>query len=177
MASLHYNSPWLVRVLHMLPIPAVQYFAQSRKWDPSYDRTAFNKYVDLYGRQPHLRKELITLFIKGTGLVNPLTTKLFTAYDFIQPFPNGLPRVDPSEAKVSGFFVPAGTIVSMQNRTLYHNAAVFPDPLVFIPARWIDAAGGTKEMDESFTPWSKGPRACIGQHLATMAHQTSPPAW
>ncbi|KAI9797941.1 MAG: hypothetical protein M1835_005778 [Candelina submexicana] len=77
MASLHYIFPWLFRLLHMLPISAVQQFAQSQEWALSYDQTAFNKYVDLDGRQPHLRKDLIKLFIKGTRLVNRLTTKSF----------------------------------------------------------------------------------------------------
>ncbi|KAI9723340.1 MAG: hypothetical protein M1812_001224 [Candelaria pacifica] len=237
MASLRYNTPWLVKLMHLLPISAVQHFAQSQKRALLYGRTAFNSYIDLYGRQPHSRKDLITLFIKGNGTSEPLddeviyneltslitggtdTVGLTLTYLFwrlakypqwqerlraelksnevqfsegiptlkaistlpildgiimeglrLHPaFLTGLPRVAPSKGSIIGeVFVPEGTIVSMQNRTLHRNPVVFPDPLTFNPARWIDTKGGTKEMKLSFIPWSKGPRACIGQHLATM---------
>ncbi|ODQ54352.1 pisatin demethylase [Saitoella complicata NRRL Y-17804] len=81
--------------------------------------------------------------------------------------PASLPRVAPDGGGViSDIFVPAGTTVSMQAYTLHNNPTIYPSPTSFLPTRW--ANGGTKAMQESYMPWSKGSRACMGIHLATM---------
>lgn len=56
----------------------------------------------------------------------------------------------------------------MQSRNVHRDPAVFPSPAEFLPSRWIDTQGGTKEMKDSFLAFSKGPRSCPGQYLATM---------
>ncbi len=52
--------------------------------------------------------------------------------------PVGLPRVAPKGgAPVAGHFMPAGTAVSVLTRGLQRTAAVFPNPHVWDPQRWL----------------------------------------
>ncbi|KAH6718390.1 cytochrome P450 [Leptodontidium sp. MPI-SDFR-AT-0119] len=74
-----------------------------------------------------------------------------------------LPRVLTTELLVSNHVLPQGTRVGMQNYVHHRDAAVFPQPEKFIPDRWINA---TKEMEATLTPFSLGPRNCMGQNLA-----------
>lgn len=79
---------------------------------------------------------------------------------------------------MDGEDLPAGCDVGTGIYAIHHNAAYFPDPFAFMPERWIIGArcpGGmitTKESLEqaqsAFTPFSIGPRACIGKRLAMM---------
>ncbi|KAJ9650162.1 hypothetical protein H2198_010524 [Neophaeococcomyces mojaviensis] len=76
-----------------------------------------------------------------------------------------LPRVldvDLPLAK-TGFALPAGTIVGMQNYVHHRDASIFPDPECFRPERWL---GNCDLAENSITPFSLGPRNCIGQNLA-----------
>ncbi len=60
-------------------------------------------------------------------------------------------------------------VVSMQCYTTQRDPSVFPDPDLFEPSRWLEAAGGPNdEMKEMFMPFSKGTRACLGKSLALM---------
>ncbi len=70
--GISYNAPWLMKLMRWLPIPAVRHFVGSRKRAILYGRAAFYKYLDLYGRQPHSRPDLIRLFIRGNGNSEPL---------------------------------------------------------------------------------------------------------
>jgi cytochrome P450 len=56
----------------------------------------------------------------------------------------------------------------MMNYSTHHNKDIFPHPFKFDPTRWLTTNGGTPEMKEAYMPFSKGPRMCIGIHLATM---------
>jgi cytochrome P450 len=52
--------------------------------------------------------------------------------------PVGLPRVAPKGgARVAGHFMPAGTAVSVLTRGLQRTAAVFPNPDMWDPQRWL----------------------------------------
>ncbi|CZR58187.1 uncharacterized protein PAC_08078 [Phialocephala subalpina] len=74
-----------------------------------------------------------------------------------------LPRVLTTELLVSNYVLPQGTRIGMQNYVHHRDPAVFPKPDKFLPDRWMDA---TKEMEAALTPFSLGPRNCIGQNLA-----------
>ena len=60
------------------------------------------------------------------------------------------------------------TIISVQSHTLHHDPDVFPSPYKYDPARWLSASSDLNAMRESFFAWSRGSRACMGMHLATM---------
>ena len=45
----------------------------------------------------------------------------------------------------------------------HHDAQIFPQPDLWNPERWINA---TAAMKQTSTPYSYGPRSCIGQKLS-----------
>jgi len=63
-----------------------------------------------------------------------------------------------------GYFLPKGSIIFLPFVVNLRNPAVFDKADSFIPSRWENA---TKEMKESFYPFSMGKQNCIGQSLAT----------
>ncbi|KAH9483000.1 Cytochrome P450 monooxygenase [Psilocybe cubensis] len=77
-----------------------------------------------------------------------------------------MPRVvGPAGGVVAGLSLPPGTTIAMGNTIMHRNPDIFPDPLQFIPERWLrpDSAA---TLDRYLVAFSKGPRACIGINLA-----------
>jgi benzoate 4-monooxygenase len=69
-----------------------------------------------------------------------------------------------------GHFFPEGTILSVPSYTIHRDPTVWGyDTEVYRPERWLEA---DKEklalMHRSFTPFSVGPRACIGRNIAML---------
>ncbi|PFH57844.1 hypothetical protein XA68_14482 [Ophiocordyceps unilateralis] len=80
--------------------------------------------------------------------------------------PSGLPRVvPPGGAELAGYRLDAGTVVCAQAYSMHRDPLVFPSPDSFLPERWAEP---TKAMKDAFMPFGRGPRVCIGQHLARM---------
>ncbi|KJZ71230.1 hypothetical protein HIM_09373 [Hirsutella minnesotensis 3608] len=78
--------------------------------------------------------------------------------------PATLPRVvPPGGAELNGYRLDEGTVVGTQAYTMHRDPAIFPDPEVYNPSRWAEP---TKAMKEAFMPFGRGPRVCIGLHLA-----------
>ncbi|PWI67036.1 hypothetical protein PCL_04542 [Purpureocillium lilacinum] len=78
--------------------------------------------------------------------------------------PSGLPRVVPSGGcQLAGYWFDEGTTVSTQAYSMHRDPVVFPQPDAFIPSRWAEP---TKAMKDSYMPFGRGSRVCIGQHLA-----------
>ncbi|KIW95579.1 uncharacterized protein Z519_04164 [Cladophialophora bantiana CBS 173.52] len=78
-----------------------------------------------------------------------------------------LPRVLDRTMTIDKCILPAGTYVGMQNFVHQRDSSVFPEPDDFIPDRWlINDQDKLKEMNAALTPFSVGPRNCIGQNLA-----------
>ncbi|WEW56407.1 hypothetical protein PRK78_001850 [Emydomyces testavorans] len=78
---------------------------------------------------------------------------------------SALPRVvPPSGTKLSGHFIPGGTVVGMSSHFVHRNEAVFDKPNEFIPERWLGEEG--KQLDKWLFSFSYGPRSCVGQNLA-----------
>ena len=78
--------------------------------------------------------------------------------------PGRLPRVVPG----GGLYVPAiddtipeGAVVCMSHHSIHHYPAIFPQPTMFLPERWIGDAG--KENNKWFLAFSKGRTDCIGK--------------
>ena len=72
--------------------------------------------------------------------------------------------------------ISAQTLVSMQSFTVQRDPNYFPNPEKFSPDRWISNGEidyGSADVREVMMPWGKGPRACIGQHMATMETKIS----
>lgn len=60
--------------------------------------------------------------------------------------------------------VPPGTIVSMTAILLHENEAIFPEPQIFRPERWLD--GNQDRLQRYLVPFSRGTRGCLGVNLA-----------
>ncbi|KAK4187953.1 cytochrome P450 [Podospora australis] len=95
------------------------------------------------------------------ALVIEETLRLYSAV------PSGLPRiVPPGGAELAGHRLDEGVTVCAQAYSMHNNPDVFPDPLSFKPERWAEPV--PKVMRDSFMPWGRGARLCIGMHLAKM---------
>ena len=81
------------------------------------------------------------------------------------PVPFGLPRVS-TGGTVDGHYIPAGTVVSVDNWATTHDERNFSRPREFIPERWIGAGFGDRK--EASRPFTLGPRGCLGINLAYM---------
>ncbi|KAF5659558.1 cytochrome P-450 monooxygenase [Fusarium heterosporum] len=81
------------------------------------------------------------------------------------PAPIGPPRTC-TGATIDGFYVPQGTIVSVDAWTTSHDARNFTRPYEFIPERWIGEGLGDRK--DASRPFSLGPRGCLGINLAYM---------
>jgi cytochrome P450 len=86
--------------------------------------------------------------------------------------PTRLTRVVPpgTTLTVDGVSIPGGAVVGCAAYVLHHDPAVFPDPFVFRPERWIDDEknGGLyrPHMERSLIAFGAGLRACLGKNLA-----------
>ncbi|KAI0968596.1 cytochrome P450 [Xylaria arbuscula] len=84
-----------------------------------------------------------------------------------------LPRVNRLESmKYRSWTIPAGSAVSMDAYHMHTNPDIFPEPLEFVPERWL---GDPKAPHNSEHPLSyylvsfiRGSRVCLGMHLAMM---------
>ncbi|RCI08946.1 hypothetical protein L249_5130 [Ophiocordyceps polyrhachis-furcata BCC 54312] len=75
-----------------------------------------------------------------------------------------LPRYVPAGgADLGGYWFPEGTKVHGQAYSLHRDPGVFTNPGEFDPSRWEEP---TQEMRDSFMPFGRGTRTCLGRHLA-----------
>ncbi|KAF8487761.1 cytochrome P450 [Gautieria morchelliformis] len=79
----------------------------------------------------------------------------------------GLPRVVPPGGRVciGEMNFGEGTELSAPAYTMQHDPAIWGDPEVFRPERWLE---GGAELKKYLFTFGMGPRACIGQNLAIM---------
>ena len=97
---------------------------------------------------------------QGGWVFNPSAGFSFTAKG-----PAGKAQQPPQRA----YYLPAGTLVSMQIHTMHHNPAVYTDAHRFSPERWFDSPPEQLEkMNRDYMPFSLGSRACIARNLAMM---------
>ncbi|SLM41105.1 cytochrome p450 [Lasallia pustulata] len=72
-----------------------------------------------------------------------------------------------SDGKVESY-IPPGTPVGMTSVHIHQNPDIFPDPLAFIPERWMNDQNRKREdrLDRYLLSFSKGSRQCLGMNLA-----------
>lgn len=79
-----------------------------------------------------------------------------------------------SQSQAKSYFLPAGTLVSVQIDTLHHNPAVFPEPREFKPERWLESPPELLEkMNRDHIPFLLGSRQCIARNLAMVELHTA----
>ncbi|KAK0493478.1 cytochrome P450 monooxygenase [Armillaria luteobubalina] len=83
----------------------------------------------------------------------------------------GLPRVVTKNGiTISGNYFPGGTVVSSPCYTIHRDPSVWGnDPEEYRPERWFECDSAS--VAKAFTPFSVGPRACIGRNLAILELQ------
>jgi cytochrome P450 len=79
----------------------------------------------------------------------------------LPPFPV-IHRVSAEANELGGYIIPAGAEVIMSTYHTHRIAEIYPDSLAFKPERWLTIEPNVFE----FTPFSGGPRMCIGSSFA-----------
>ncbi|KEF52958.1 uncharacterized protein A1O9_10864 [Exophiala aquamarina CBS 119918] len=125
------------------------------------------------GMQLRLRKELLSTGTKNSELTDLkyLNAVIKEAMRLNPSLIGSLPRilttaVETGEGK-SKLVFPPGTLISMQNYVHHRDASVYAEPHTFNPDRWLGLSHSSA-MEKAFTPYSLGPRNCIGQNLANL---------
>ncbi|KAE8421134.1 cytochrome P450 [Aspergillus pseudocaelatus] len=78
-----------------------------------------------------------------------------------------LPRIVPNETlEFRSWKIPPGTPVSMSSHFILRDPAIFPDPLVFQPERWLKQSTIGLSLDRYLVPFSKGSQGCLGTNMA-----------
>ena len=72
-------------------------------------------------------------------------------------------RMGPGGGKISGFYIPEGTGVSVSHYGAYRSGSNFSAPDEYIPERWLDDGRFSKDNKDVFKPFSHGPRDCAGK--------------
>lgn len=97
-----------------------------------------------------------------------------------------LPRIAPQEQlEVNEWQIPAGvrcvwyklilslltvkTPVSMSSHFILRDDQIFPEPLKFVPERWMGSPEKTKELGQYLVPFSRGSQSCLGQKCVISA--------
>ncbi|KAI1359263.1 trichodiene oxygenase [Xylaria arbuscula] len=69
------------------------------------------------------------------------------------------------ELSFRGQRIPAKTPVGMTTYLMHRDPDIYPDPEKFNPQRWLDLQERWR-LEKFYAPFSKGPRNCLGMHLA-----------
>ncbi|XP_048480705.1 cytochrome P450 4C1 [Plutella xylostella] len=77
-------------------------------------------------------------------------------------------RLLKEDTVLSGYVVPAGTIVNIHVFDVHRRAELFPEPEAFRPERWL----APPPHKYAYVPFSAGPRNCIGQKFAMLELKT-----
>ncbi|XP_062135503.1 cytochrome P450 302a1, mitochondrial [Drosophila sulfurigaster albostrigata] len=82
----------------------------------------------------------------------------------LNPISIGFGRVLNQDTVLSGYFVPKGTTVVTQNMVACRQPHHFPEPLSFLPDRWLQQRNALNPY--LVLPFGHGMRACIARRLA-----------
>ncbi|KAI9820769.1 MAG: hypothetical protein M1827_005139 [Pycnora praestabilis] len=105
--------------------------------------------------------------LQSIGKLEYLLAVLNESLRIYPPALAGQPRVVPKEgAIISGYWIPGGTGVQMNQYAAYHSHLNFQDPTRFAPERWLGDSKYTSDRRDVVQPFSTGPRNCIGKNLA-----------
>ncbi|KAF2688865.1 cytochrome P450 [Lentithecium fluviatile CBS 122367] len=76
------------------------------------------------------------------------------------------PRVILEPLKFNEWTIPAGATLSASPTLINNNPAIFPDPHIFRPERWIEARSRGKNLQKYLASFARGSRMCLGVNLA-----------
>ncbi|KAL9066761.1 MAG: hypothetical protein Q9161_007350 [Pseudevernia consocians] len=79
----------------------------------------------------------------------------------------GQPRRAPTKGgTVSGYWVPGGTGIQLNQYAAYHSHQNFSNPSAFVPERWLGDPRFDSDKKDVLQPFSVGIRNCIGKNIA-----------
>jgi cytochrome P450 len=78
--------------------------------------------------------------------------------------PNAAPRLVKQPIEIGGWTYPAGVCVVANAYLIHHDPALYPDPYVFRPERFLNEGPGTY----TWIPFGGGRRRCLGASFATL---------
>lgn len=85
----------------------------------------------------------------------------------LSPIAIGVGRVLPEDIVLSGFNIPAGTVLIMHNQVACRQESNYPEADVYRPERWLkERTEGTRAHPFTLLPFGYGPRMCIGKRFA-----------
>lgn len=67
---------------------------------------------------------------------------------------------------IDGHYLPPGCDVGVGIYSIHHNSKYYRNPFTYDPDRWLQTDGDCYPVNDAFTPFSRGPRSCIGKGLA-----------
>ncbi|XP_035220008.1 LOW QUALITY PROTEIN: probable cytochrome P450 12a4, mitochondrial [Stegodyphus dumicola] len=85
----------------------------------------------------------------------------------LDPIVRGNARTLDHDVVISGYRVPAGTVIGVALQVVYRDEKYFKDPNQFIPERWI-IKNEKNTTPFAFLPFGIGTRSCIGRRLAEL---------
>ena len=97
----------------------------------------------------------------------PYTEMVFTESMRLYPPAWTLGRRAVKDHKLGEYTIPANSVILMSQYVMHRDARFFPEPLKFIPERWLPEARATRPKF-SYFPFGAGPRVCIGELFAMM---------
>ncbi|KAF9061660.1 cytochrome P450 [Rhodocollybia butyracea] len=80
--------------------------------------------------------------------------------------PLSLPHRSMNDDVYNGYFIPSGSTVVGNSWSILHNPEFYPDPLTFIPERFLPKEGKELPPDPSLYVFGFGRRICPGRYLA-----------
>jgi cytochrome P450 len=108
----------------------------------------------------------------GTRLpdINDIPCLIYTemiAKEVLRLYPPSwtIPRQAIHDCEIGGYFVPAGTSITISQWVMHRDPRFFENPTAFIPERWLNNLEKNLPPFVYF-PFGGGPRLCIGQSLA-----------
>lgn len=88
------------------------------------------------------------------------------------PVSRGLERRTPSRGmRIMGEEIPGDVVVSVPTYVAHRDPAIFPEPELYRPERWLENEENAKKMREAFVPFSTGARGCIGRNITMIEQQ------
>ncbi|XP_035231609.1 probable cytochrome P450 12a4, mitochondrial [Stegodyphus dumicola] len=84
----------------------------------------------------------------------------------MNPVIGGTGRQLETDVVISGYQVPAGTLIAVSFQEVYRDEKYFKNPESFHPERWLERED--KHYRYAFVPFGFGTRSCIGRRLAEL---------
>ena len=135
------------------------------------------------GVKQQLRDEIKSIFGADKGSISNVTFDNLNKLEYMlsvmnetlrlaTPAPAANARIALKSHKIGEIPIPKGAGVMVPFIVNFSNAKYFDNPTEFYPDRWRNPAGRVMNSHPQhpfiFTPFSAGPRNCIGQHMAML---------